>query len=787
MYDRSSSYVKPMVSVLLTVLLAVLFLFCGVRQTYAQSLKADGRPITQSFVIEHIVVRGALRIKQDTVKHYLPLRVGQTFYVGKTPEVMQRFYDSGFFEHVTFLKGENNTLIVQIVERSIINDIYVTGYKEISEDEISKLRNDLELTSGRIFDEAKLKEFTTTLRQRYRQMNYYSAQIDVKIIPIKQGKVSIKVSVNEGSLAKVHRIRIIGNHAFSERRLLKQMSLARTNLFSFFTHHDRYSEDSLENGIEQLRHYYFDHGFLNMHILKKKARIFSKKHLVDIDIYISEGSVYYLEKIRWHGDVLGQQAVLQEKLGVKLGAYFSRSTLMQGLSKVKQHLANQGYASADVAVDLKPNRKTHKVDLGLTVKPGKRVNVRFIRFVGHYITKDGVLRRMVPQMEGTVFSLSKIQTGQARLQNAKYLESIELETKEVPGHKDEIDLIYNIKERQATLASANFQVGYSDVAGFQYNVGLSQDNFLGSGNTVSVSFNRSGYEKSYLFSHAAHYLTNSGVSRYFKVYFREQTPGKVNITRYSTNAYGTSLQYGLPLAEACRLYLGGGFEHIKLTTGGAASQEIKQFVSDYGDNYNLFKLITGISYDSYDRGFLPTQGIAHNLDLEVGLPFGQHSLDYYRATYHLTGYHRLWSSNPNWVAYLSTDLGYGRGYARQGSQLPFFKNFYGGGLTSLPGYRGNSLGPLDSRGQSIGGNVSMFARFGLIFPHPLGDRVRAMLFAGIGNVYKDEVKLSELRSSAGLLVEWQSLLPLEFSLAVPLNHHNGDRLQTFDFAIAAHF
>ena len=392
------------------------------------------------------------------------------------------------------------------------------------------------------------------------------------------------------------------------------------------------------------------------------------------------------------------------------------------------------------------------------------------------------MRREMRLQEGSLYSLQKVQESKRRMANLGYLTNIKIDTKRVPGKSNQVDLTYHVKE--SSSATASLQAGYSDAYGFLYGANVTEHNFRGTGKAVSLGFNNSEYMKSYNFSYINPYYTTSGISRSISLYMTKVTPGSVNLTSYTTNTYGTSMSYGIPLSEYDRLFIGGGFEHIRVDVGSTPAPSIKQFVKDNSDLYDVTTVTASWLHNSYDRAIFPTRGFKQSIGVEVGVPILSRGLGYYKVNYDASYYHPVYKG---FILHAGLQLGYGDGYGRLNT-LPFFDNYFAGGIGTVRGYESNTLGPKDKDGDAIGGSVLSVGTLGLVIPNPFYNRVRATVFVDAGNVYQNALKLDDLRYSAGLGVVWWSPMgPLQFSITKAFNTRKGDDTRWFNFTIGTSF
>jgi len=733
------------------------------------------------FVVKKIEVQGLQRIPLQTVMEYLPIHVGQTLSPADTGAVIHALYQTGFFGNVSLARN-GDTLVVQVSERPTIGLIKISGNKQIKTKDLMAALKQSGIVEGAGYDQALLDGMKQAMVNEYHKTGRYDATVETKATEQSRNRMAVDIQIHEGKIAKVSKINITGNQAFSNRQLLKNFNLGKKPWWAFLSSKDEYSEEKLQTDLKSLQEFYLDRGYLRFKVDSESADMTPDKKSVVINIHVTEGVPYRVKSYKLSGTLLGQEAKISKLINIKPGEVFSRKKVLAINDAMGRLYGDQGYAMAQVDAIPAIDDVNHQVFLTFTVEPGRRIYVRNVDYFGNTRTADEVLRRETRQMEGGVYSISQQDETKRRLNNLGYLDSIESKMEPVPGKPDQVDLRYNVKETSSTTASA--QVGYSDAYGILYGANITQKNFKGSGKTVSLGFNNSQYAQTYSFNYFNPYYTESGMSRGFSLYFQHVTPDQSNIAAYTLDSYGAMMNYRVPLSEYDYFSFGYGYEYLNIKSGDG-SIEMANFMAQQGANFNNLKITAGWTHNTYDRAVLPTQGFNQWLGMEAGLPGLPNSLEYYRLNYDATYYQPL---TKGFILSLNTDLGYGNGYGKQ-TELPFFKNYYAGGMGTVRGYSENTLGPRDSVNNALGGNILTAASANLIVPTPLNDyRVRTSLFFDAGNVFQDKMSFTDIRYSTGLEVDWVSPMgPLKVSFGQALNSKPNDTLRFINFSIGTSF
>lgn len=748
-----------------------------------------------SFVVRHIQVQGLQRISNNTVMAAIPLHVGQTYQSTEGNDIIAALFHTGFFSDVQLMR-QNNTLVIRVVERPTIDSVNITGNKSIKSAQLKPVLKKLGIVVGDTFNPSELHAIVVGLQQQYALLGHGGAVITPQVKTLSRNRVSIHIVVQEGKASIVHSIRFVGNQAFSQHELLSQFKLTTPGILTWFNHKDRYSQMRLDDDLQNLQNFYFDHGYLDFRVVSHQVTQLPTGG-VTILVSIYEGPVYHLSGYKLSTVKLPNDLApkVQELLSqFKSGDVFSRKQIIDVNKKIGDYLADHGYAFPVINPIPDINHTTHQVFLNYDIQSGHRVYVRKIHILGNTRTSGTVVRTQLRQMEGSEYSLKDVNESKRRIANLSYLNNVEVTTTPVPNTNNQVDLNYHVHEVSAGRASV--QAGYSDVDGFLYGASVSEPNFMGSGKYVSVGFQRSAYTSTYSLSYNNPFYTTSGISRGYSVYYNHTTPANVNLEPYNMDDYGTSLTYGIPISEYDQLSLGGGYDHIAISNVNQQllSPSVVGFLNTNPSPYNQFKVISGISHATLDRAIFPTSGNEQSVSGTLGAPAFKSSLGYYQLGYDARVYVPLFYGfilNPHMT------LGYGNGYGNT-HQLPFFNNYYAGGLQTLPGYNANTLGPKNpnNTSQALGGNVETLAGMNFILPDFISHKVRTAVILDAGNIFQtnqfngisyESVSLNNLRVTTGIMVSWWSPLgaPLDFSLAVPLNKKPGDQLSLFGFSFGA--
>jgi outer membrane protein insertion porin family len=765
------------------------------------------------FRIADIRVNGLQRVSAGSVFGALPLNVGDQADDRRLVDSTRSLFKTGFFQDIQ-LSRDGNVLIINVVERPSVSSIEIEGNKAISTEDLMKGLKQSGLAEGEIFQRATLEGVRNELQRQYVAQGRYSAEVDAEVVPQPRNRVALKIKINEGTVAAIQHINIVGNNVFDDETLGQLFELKTTNWLSFFKNDDKYAREKLSGDLERLRSYYLDRGYINMDIASTQVSITPDKKHVYITVNINEGEKYTVRDVKLSGDLKVPEDQVKSLLLVQPGQVFSRKVMTTTSELITRRLGNEGYTFANVNGVPQPNDQDHTVDIMFVVDPGKRAYVNRINYRGNTKTEDEVLRREMRQMEGGWASTYLIDQSKTRLERLGFFKEVNVETPQVPGTDDQVDVNYSVEEQASGSITAS--VGFAQSAGLILGGSISQSNFLGTGNKVSIGLTRSEYQTKYNFGFVDPYFTADGVSLGYNLFYNTTDYSDYyddGVSYYAINSYGAGVSFGYPINETSRLTYGLTLQHDDISPGTYSADEIYDFISREGKSFNNLKASIGWSESTLNKGVLATRGHSQSLTLMATTPGSD--LSFYKLDYDGQAFLPVTS---NTTLRLHTNLGYGNGYGSTDG-LPFYESYTAGGQGSVRGFKDGTLGPrstpatgaYSSAGQAyysdrdtdvLGGNILITGGAEYLFPLPFvkdQSQLRSSVFVDAGNVYADtcylsttqgcgSVDLAQMAVSLGVGVTWYSPMgPLSFSLAAPLKKPDNAETQVFQFSLGQTF
>jgi len=743
----------------------------------------------EAFVVKDIRVEGLQRTEAGTIFNYLPVQVGDVMSDEKATQAIKSLYNTGFFKDV-LIEAEGQVLVVTVQERSAIAKIDFNGNKSFPSDKMTEGLKQIGISEGLIFDKSQLDRAEQEIKRQYLAQGKYGANVKAVVSPLERNRVAVRFEIEEGVVAKIRDINIIGNTVFTTEDLRAEFLLTTPNWMSWWNKDDQYSKQKLTADLETLKSFYMNQGYLEFSVDSTQVSISPDKQDIYITVNVTEGEKYTISDVKLAGELQVPEADLKPLIKIAKNDTFNRQLVTESSKAISDRLSNDGYAFSNVNAIPEIDKVNHTAAFTFFVDPGKRVFVRRINLTGNARTRDSVLRREMRQLESAWYAGDKIDRSKVRLERLQYFDNVNIETPAVPGSNDQVDININVTER--STGSVQFGAGLSSNEGVVLGVTVNQQNFLGTGNRVSAQINTGQVNTTYSLSFTDPYFTPDGISRGFDVYRRDVNTQSLDIGTYNSSSYGAGVRFGLPLSERDFFSAGLTADYTKIDLSDNSPKQYLDFCGNLsGCSNNSLQLSLGWTHDSRDNTLFPNDGVLQRLTAEASVP--GLDLQYYKIEYKHAWYKEIFEDT---TLLLNGELGFADSY---GSDVyPFFKNFYLGGVNSVRGYDNGAIGPRDIdpvTGQdfAVGGTRRILANAELFVPVPLiknSSQFRLSTFFDAGNVYSENesLNLDEVRYSTGVGISWFSPFgPLKLVFAKALNAKDSDQTQTLQFQLGQQF
>lgn len=809
-------------------------LLLGMLLTFGFNARAE-----QSFLVEDIEVKGLQRVALGAALTHIPFNVGDKLNEFRISQSIKALYKSGHFSGIRVYR-DGNRLIYRVRERETIAEIIFDGNKDLKDEQLNDSLDDSNIRVGETLDRTVISGIETGLENFYHSVGKYNAKVNIKVTHLPRNRVNLEFVFVEGDAAAIKQINIVGNEVFTDAQLLEKIELTYDSPWWNFMAKDMYQKQTLQGDMETINSYYLNRGYLRYKVDSTQVSMTPNKEAVYITLNVTEGETYNISEVDFIGDMAGFERTIRAINPLQKDQLYNGAEVTYTEEVISKFLGRYGYAYPKVTTIPDIDDETKTVKLSISVDPGKRVYVNRINFTGNHVTADNVLRREMRQMEGAWLSNSVVESSKSWLMRLPYLESVEFETKQLDGEDDLVDIDFSVKEMPS--GSFNAGVGYGSETKLSINAGVTQNNFLGTGDQLGFNIAKNYYQKSATISYTDPYFTVDAVSLGGQIYYNEYDAGNANLVEYNNKTFGVGLNWGFPVNEYLRLNFGVGWKYNQISQLQAYDQ-IQEFYDIYADpndpdgqlEFKTLDLNVGLSRTTLNRGTFPTSGSQQRLSAKMTSP--KSDLQYFKLNYDAKFYYPL-TRNQKWSLLSRLQLGYANGYGQVDGNdqlLPFWENFSAGGSDTLRGFENNTIGPRaiyrtpqtipggcclspdnDSIGvsyRSVGGNTMALLGIELIVPTPFLDEsfansVRSSIFWDAGNVWDTEFNIDDysnvsdfeqsklddysdpfrFRSSAGLSIQWISPMgPMIFSFARAIREEEGDDMSFFSFNIGQTF
>ncbi|HEX3897213.1 MAG TPA: outer membrane protein assembly factor BamA [Rudaea sp.] len=817
---------------------AFLLLACLAANTYA----------IDPFVASDIRIDGLQRISAGTVFTYLPVEKGDRVTTERVQQAIRALYKTGFFSDVQIAR-QDDILVITVKERPAISKIQIKGNKDLKSEDLLKGLKDIGLAEGEPFDRLSLDRITQELTRQYYNHGKYNVTVKPKVVELDRNRVELSIVIAEGKISKIKQINIVGNHSFTQDEIRSDFESDTSNITSWYSHDDQYSQEKLRGDLEKLNSYYLDRGYVDFSVDSTQVSISPDKRAMYLTANVTEGQIFTISDIKLSGSLVLAEEDMAKLITAKTGEVFSRQKLEKSAQQMTAVLANIGYAFAQVTPIPTVDREKRLVAINFFVNPGKRVYVRFINIKGNHSTQDEVIRREMRQLEGAWYSQAAIDRSKVRLQRLGYFKKVDITTPKVAGSDDQVDVLVNVEE--TTSGAFTFGLGYSQVYGIVLSASVSQNNFLGTGDRASITASKSDFLEKYELSYFQPYLTTDGIGLGYDVSYSKLNQQEANLANYLSNTAAFAGYIGIPISESDAVNVQLGINKTQILTSfsgcepdangncvidpttGLPVQITEAFSPVPIDNYikqlnhNTFHewtLQTSWAHDTRNKYFNPTHGSLQQFSAEIALPGS--TVEYYKLVYRYAQYFPI---AQDFTFEGSATVGYGNTYrAANGinpdtgapikvNGLPFFENFYAGGISDVRSFRDNTLGPYGVAlgcaptdtsqycRQPFGGNLKTVASAELIVPTPFvkdDSATRLSWYVDVGNVFNlhnrslgtdgiygnEGFSFGDLRASTGISLHWQAPVgPIVINLGRPIRSKPGDIGETLQFNFGTTF
>lgn len=731
--------------------------------------------------IANIDVKGTERIEPATVLSYIDLKIGDTMTQEGLDGALKSLFATGLFADVNVAQN-NNTLVIQVVENPVINEIAFEGNDKLEDEE---LLAEIQLRPRQVFTRTKVQSDLSRLYQMYRRDGRFSVTIEPKLIKLDQNRVNLVFEINEGEVTSIETISFVGNEHYSDGRLREEISTKEGAWYRFLSTADRYDPDRLSYDQEMLRKFYLSQGYADFNISSAVAELSDDKGHFFVTFTLEEGQRYKLGEVKIDSRLRNFDASVLNPHLEKLspGDWYDADRVQEVADRLTDALGDLQYAFVNVKPNLKRNREGLTVDVTYEINETPRVFVERIDIDGNVRTMDKVIRREMLLAEGDPFNKSKLSRSEQRIRNLDYFENVEVGLKQ--GSAPDKTVI-DVGVAEKSTGELSLGAGFSTSDGPLADIRIREKNLLGKGQDLLFATTIAGKRTEFDASFTEPYFLNRDISAGVDLF--HITRDLQDESSFDQRRTGGALRMGYPLSERWRQTLKYRVEQNDITDVQAdasfyiRSQEGKRVTSAVSQR---------TTYDNRDSTIFPTDGWLLWLDTEISGLGGDSQ--YVSGQ---TGASFFYPVMDQVTLNLLGEVGSIQGYGDE--DVVINERFFLGGST-LRGFEKAGVGPRDvTSDDSLGGNFFYRGTAEVAFPLGLPDElgIQGHAFSDVGSLWDVDTNVlgggivdeNKMRVSTGVGVSWRSPFgPVRADVSFPVVKEDYDQEEIFRFDFGTRF
>jgi len=732
----------------------------------------------RSFLIASIVPEGNSRIDSGAILRNISSRAGDIYDTEKLRNDMKNVFKMGYFDDVQLRVQDSDkgkTVIFDIKEKPVIGHVTISGERELKEDDI---RETITVIPNTILNPQKIREAEDNIKSLYKSKGFYNTEITTELSYPKSDRVDIEFRIEEGEKVFIKNIRFVGNESFKDSQLEKVMGTKEKGLLSWFNDSGVLKRDILDQDTARITSFYHHHGYIEATV--GKPEITQEGDWLYVTIEISEGNRYKVGSIKLTGDIIGNEEELLWLLKIRDEEYLSRNILREDILRLNDYYAENGYAFAEATPTVNTNKEEKIVDIIININKGDLVYINRITVRGNTRTRDKVIRRELLIREKGVFDSKALRLSHQRLMRLDFFEDVSITPEPTPD-KTKMDLIVEVKEKPTGAFSIG--AGYSSVDSLMFMAEISQNNFLGRGQRLSLAGTISGTSSRYNLGFTEPHFYDTQLMIGFDIYNWQR-----EYDTYTRDSQGFSIRFGYPVWELWNASFSYGYDDTNLKDidkENAAPSII------YSENIHVTSYVTfNLARDTRNNLYTTTKGSENVIHTKyAGGIFGGDSeftkVDGFTSWYFPgfffddTAFHIKLSAGQVWE--------------NKNDSLPDYEKFYLGGINTIRGFDTRSISvtekdPETGEEYEIGGKMMWFSNLEYLFPIVKAGGLRGVVFYDAGNVYDDKWDFNEVKQSVGAGLRWMSPMgPMRLEWGYVINPKPGENTSNWEFSMGGAF
>ncbi|MGE0593471.1 MAG: outer membrane protein assembly factor BamA [Vicinamibacterales bacterium] len=650
-------------------------------------------------------------------------------------------------------------------------------------------QRNIELRLDSFLDLGTIRRVEGLLRDMMAEEGYTEARVSHVTTPVSGGPklVNVTFTVDQGPKIRIRDVEFVGNTAFGDGTLQRRMKENKPKGFlSFITGGGTYKEAKFEEDADRVLEHYRNNGYVRARIGQPELRVLEEEdnganRWVELRIPVTEGPRYKVGEFTFDGNDIVTSDALRTLFELEQGDWYDESKVRQGLVKAREVYGAGGYfeftgfpdlqpvndglstgeaavpeAIADTEVELDPT-----VNVTMRLQEGKQYFINRIVFVGNTTTRDNVIRRELRMVEGGVFNTEALKFSVRRLNQLGYFRPLDenaqdIQVDKTPGRDNAVDLTLKLEEQNRNQLT--FGAGVSQFEGFFGQLGFQTANFLGRGESLTLSLQGGSRSQNYQLAFTEPFLFDRNITGGFDIYRRQLQ----YIGFYTQKSTGANITFGFPVADFSRMFVNYSLERstvadlsealidpacVNSPTGCSTISNVNlsqltpeqaqiaarnPFVFDslligQGGQRTISKVVPSFISNTVDNPIFPTRGRRYTASLDIAGLGGNTSFlkPVMEGIWYIPHTARTSIGARAQFQYVGA-------YGSTGA-LPIFERLVLGGEYSVRGYDIRSIGPtVPGSNVVLGGNKSLL--FNLEYLISIAGPVRLVLFYDAGQV-----------------------------------------------------
>jgi len=747
----------------------------GLKDAFAKIATEMKNHLVRELRIATIAPEGNQRIDSGAILGKILTKVGDSYSQTGLRNDLKEIFKMGFFNDVQIdVKDtpQGKKVVFRVVEKPVINTIVYEGTSELKEEDVKAAAN---IKEHFILNPTKISAAEEAIKNLYKTKGFYNSKVTSTITYPDDKGANVRFIITEGKKIFIKAISVEGNVTFTSKELLGEIETGEKWFMSWLTDGGLLDMNKIQQDAQKIVTYYNNNGFLEARV--GEPQITQQEEWLFVKFVVEEGPRFRVGTIDITGDLVGDKEKMLALLSIREQKYVSRQIIRDNILALTDYYAEFGYAFAGIRPITTKSPAGDRMDVTLKVTKGNLVYIDRIAIKGNTRTRDNVIRRELRIVEGGVFDSKALRQSTQSLQRLMYFEEVTI-TPEPSLDPDRMNVIVQVKEK--STGSFSIGAGYSSADKLILMGQIAENNFLGRGDTLSLSANVSANSHRYNLGYTDPHLNDSPLSWGADLFSTERV-----YDDYTKDSKGGDIHLGYPIFEKWQVYGTYSYTDTDLTNVlNTASYIIRKSV----DLHITSAVKLGLVRDTRNKRYGATEGSRNSMSVTyAGGPFAGDA-----EFTKLEGSSGWYFPIPFKSAF-HFNLSAGQVFENQTDKLPVFERFYLCGLSSMRGFKYAKISPIDgATGDRIGGDKMWYTNTEIVFPLLENQGLMGVIFLDAGQVLNDNESWGDfgnsIKKGTGVEVRWLSPMgPLRLVWGYNLDPKDGEDSSVWDFSVGGIF